>query len=104
MTEHTIPANAEGLSKSEPQLSDVACLALENLNGALWELKQMASMMDAMIERHLSQAVASKNEYDQYVFCFSAGLRDEILFAVSDTRRRAFEAHADMLKALEAVQ
>ncbi|KAB0571075.1 hypothetical protein [Brucella pituitosa] len=104
MTEHAIPAHAEGLSKNEQHLSDEACVRLEDLNGALWELKNMASIMDAMIERWLSLSLASKNKHGQYVFCLSAGLRDEILFATSDTRRRAFVAHADMLKALEVVQ
>ncbi|MEN5277452.1 hypothetical protein ABE527_10915 [Brucella sp. TWI432] len=104
MTERTIPANAEGLSKNEQHLSDEACVRLEDLNGALWELKNMASIMEGAVEKWLSLSLASKNEHGQYVFCLSAGLRDEILFATSDTCRRAFAAHADMLKALEVVQ
>ncbi|MCB4917109.1 hypothetical protein LAV78_01035 [Brucella intermedia] len=104
MTEHSIPANAEGLPENEQRLSDDACVRLEDLNGALWELKNMASIMEGMVEKWLSLSFASKNDHGQYVFCLSAGLRDEIIFATSDTCRRAFKAHADMLKALEAVQ
>lgn len=87
-----------------PVLSDEACVSLENVNSALWELKHMASMMEDAIARSLSLSGASKNEYGQYVFRLSEGSRDEILFAIADTRRRAFEAHSDMIKALEIVQ
>lgn len=103
MTEHNIPANAEGLPENEQRLSDDACVHLEYLNGALWELKSMASIMEGMVEKWLALSFASKNEHGQYVFCLSAGLRDEIIFATSDTCRRAFKAHEDYLKLLEVV-
>lgn len=104
MTERTIPANAEGLSKSKTELPDAIFNQLEDATSALHELKCMSSITSVLIKQWLDESRGRKDENGCYVLRFSPELLERLTFAVGDVDHRAIQAHQQMLKVMEGVQ